>query len=283
MNETLLARLNRFQIIGLIVGLIGLALCVVGAFVNTDNFFGAYLFGYLFWLGLALGCFVVAMIHYLTAGQWGEETRRVYEAGYMTLPLMAVLFLPIFFGVHRLYPWARPDEVASDKVLQAKAHYENFPMFTGRMIVIFAIWIVMALLLRRWSVAQDQTKDVAPLRRMRTLSGPGIVIYGLTTTVAFVDWVMSLEADWHSTMFPVIIWIGQVLSAYAFATMALAWFKEYKPISGLQLTAPFHQLGNLLLAFVIFWTYVGFGQLLIIWSGNLPHEITWYLHHIEGR
>lgn len=283
MNETLLARLNRFQIIGWIVGLIGLALCVVGAFVNTGAFFGAYLFGYLFWLGLALGCFVVAMIHYLTAGRWGEATRRVLEAGYMTLPLMAVLFVPIFFGVGHLYPWARPDEVASDKVLRAKAHYENFPMFTGRMIVVFAIWIVMALLLRRWSLAQDQTKDVAPLRRIRTLSGPGIVIYGLTTTVAFVDWVMSLEADWHSTMFPVIIWIGQVLTAYAFATMALAWFKEYKPISGLQLTAPFHQLGNLLLAFVIFWTYVGFGQLLIIWSGNLPHELIWYLHHIEGH
>jgi hypothetical protein len=283
MNESLLAKLNRFQNIGLLVGIIGLVLCAIGAFASTDRFFAAYLFGYLFWLSLALGCFVVAMIHYLTAGRWGEETRRFLEAGYMTLPMLAILFVPIFFGVGRLYPWARPEEVAADKVLQAKVHYENFPMFIGRTIFVFAVWIVMALLLRRWSMEQDQTKDAAPLRRMRTLSGPGLVIYGLTTTVAFVDWVMSLEADWYSSMFPVIIWIGQILSACAFAIMALAWFKDYEPISRLQLTTPFHQLGNLLLAFVVFWTYVAFGQLLIIWSGNLPHEIKWYLHHIAGH
>jgi hypothetical protein len=283
MNETLRAKLTRFQSTGLIVGIIGLVLCVIAAFASTDRFFAAYLFGYLFWLGLALGCFVVAMIHYLTAGRWGDETRRFLEAGYMTLPMMAILFVPIFFGVRRLYPWARPAEVAADKVLQAKAQYENFAMFTARVIIVFAVWIVMALCLRRWSVAQDQTKDVTPLRRMRTLSGPGVVIYGLTTTIAFVDWVMSLEADWYSSMFPVIIWIGQILAACAFATLLLAWFKDYEPIRGLKLTTPFHQLGNLLLAFVVFWTYVAFGQMLIIWAGNLPHEITWYLHHIAGH
>lgn len=283
MNETLRARLNRFQGIGLLVGILGLVLCAIGAFTHNVNFFSAYLFAYLFWLGLALGCFCVAMIHYLTAGRWGEGTRRVLEAGYMTLPVMAVLFVPIFFGLKRLYPWARPDEVAKTKPLQLLASYENFPWFVARMIIVFAIWIVMAWLLRRWSLAQDETKDPGPLRKMRTLSGPGLVIYGLTTTVAFVDWVMSLEPGWYSTMFPVIIWIGQVLVAYAFATMGLRWFQQHEPISRMSLGAAYYQLGNLLLAFVIFWTYVSFGQLLIIWSGNLPHEIDWYLHHIAGR
>ncbi|MDB6021409.1 MAG: hypothetical protein JWQ04_1266 [Pedosphaera sp.] len=283
MNETLRGKLDRFQMAGLVIGLIGVALCVLGAFVSTDQFFISYLFAYVFWLGLALGCLAVAMIHYLTGGRWGDETRRVFEAGYMTLPLMALLFLPILFGVNHLYPWAKPAEVAVNKVLQGKSHYLNFSMFIARYIFVFAVWTIMAWLLRQWSVAQDQTADLAPLRRMRTLSGPGLVIYVLTATVAFVDWVMSLEPDWYSTMFPVIVCISQILTAFAFSTMMLAWFRHYEPLSEFRLTAQFHQLGNLLLAFVIFWTYVSFGQFLIIWAGNLPHEIVWYLHRIAGH
>ncbi len=282
MNETLRSQLNRFQTAGLMVGVIGLALCAVGAFASTAQFFIAYLFGYLFWLGLALGCFGVAMIHYLTGGRWGNETRRFLEAGFMTLPLMALLFIPIFFGLRYLYPWARPAEVAADKVLQNRAAYSNLPMFAVRMIFVFAVWIVMAWLLRKWSLQQDQTKDVAPTRRMRSLSGPGMVIYPLTATFAFVDWIMSAEPDWYSTMFPVIICISQILTAYAFVIILLHYFGNFKPMSEMALTTPFHHLGNLLLAFVIFWTYVGFGQFLIIWSGNLPHEIIWYLHRIAG-
>jgi len=283
MNETLRSKLNRFQLTGLAVGLVGLGICVFGAFARTAQFFPSYLFAYLFWLGLALGCFGVGMIHYLTGGRWGDPTRRFLEAGFMTLPLMAVLFVPIFFGLNHLYPWARPAEVADSKILQNKAAYMNFPAFAGRMVFFFAVWILMAWLLRKWSLEQDRTKDVAPTRRMRSLSGPGIVIYPLTVTFAYIDWVMSLEPDWYSTMFGVIICAGQVLMAFAFITLLLAWFKNYEPISGVITATPFHHLGNLLLSFVVFWTYVCFGQLLIIWSGNLPHEISWYLHRIAGN
>lgn len=282
MNETLRSQLNRFQAIGLIIGLIGLALCAVGAFVSTAQFFVSYLFGYLFWLSLALGCFGVAMIHYLTGGRWGNETRRFLEAGFMTLPLLALLFVPLFFGLNFLYPWARPAEVAVNKVLQERAPYYTFTTFTIRAAFFFAIWIVMAWLLRKWSLQQDQTKDVAPTKRMRTLSGPGMVIYPLTVTFAFIDWIMSTEPEWYSTMFPVIICIGQILSAYAFVIILLNYFRCFEPMSEMTLTTPFHHLGNLLLTFVIFWTYVSFGQLLIIWSGNLPHEIVWYLHRKAG-
>jgi hypothetical protein len=282
MNETLRSQLNRFQAIGLIIGLIGLALCAVGAFVSTAQFFISYLFGYLFWLGLALGCFGVAMIHYLTGGRWGNETRRFLEAGFMTLPLMALLFVPLFFGLGYLYPWAQPALVASNKVLQNRAPYYTFPMFTVRVVFVFVIWIVMTRLLRKWSLEQDQTKDVTPTRRMRTLSGPGMVIYPLTATFVYIDWIMSIEPDWYSTMFPVIICIGQILSAYALVIILLNYFRNFEPMSELILTTPFHHLGNLLLAFVIFWTYVGFGQFLIIWAGNLPHEIIWYLHRVAG-
>jgi len=118
---------------------------------------------------------------------------------------------------------------------------------------------------------------------MRTLSGPALVIYPLTGTLAFVDWVMSMEPDWYSTMFPVIVFIGQILTAFAFGILMLAWLGKFEPLSKLPLTPQFHQLGNLLLAFVVFWTYVSFGQFLIVWAGNLPHEIGWYLHRIAGH
>jgi hypothetical protein len=283
MNETLLSKLNRVQLAGLIMGVAGLVGCAVGAFLDTARFFPAYLFGYLFWLGLALGCFGVAMIHYLTGGRWGNPTRRFLEAGYMTLPLMAALFVPIFFGLSRLYPWARPAAVAASKVLQHKASYMNSTAFVVRMIFYFLVWIVMTWLLRKWSLEQDRTSEVEPTRRMRVLSGPGIVIYPLTTTFAYVDWIMSLETDWYSTMFGVIICAGQVLVAFVFITILLAWFKNYEPVSQATTPAPFHQLGNLILSFVVFWTYVSFGQFLIIWSGNLPREIVWYLHRTGGN
>ena len=149
----------------------------------------------------------------------------------MTLPLMALLFVPIFFGLKYLYPWARPAAVAANKVLQNKAAYMNAPGFIGRMIFCFLVWIIMAWRLRKWSLEQDQTSDLAPTRRMRTLSGPGIVIYPLTTTFAYIDWIMSLEADWYSTMFGVIICAGQMLVAFVFITLLLAWLKNYEPIS----------------------------------------------------
>ena len=242
MNETLRSQLNRFQLTGLVVGLIGLTLCVVGAFASTAQFFISYLFGYLFWLGLALGCFGVAMIHYLTGGRWGNETRRFLEAGFMTLPLMALLFVPIIFGLGYLYPWAQPATVAGSIVLQSRVPYLNFPMFTLRASFVFAVWIVIARLLRKWSLKQDQTMDVAPTRQMRTLSGPGMVIYPLTVTFAYIDWVMSIELNWYSTMFPVIICISQILSAYAFVIILLNYFRNFEPMSEMSLTTPFHHL-----------------------------------------
>ena len=283
MNEMLLSRVNRAQRAALGLGALLLGACGVGALFNARQFFISYLFAYLFWLGLSLGCLCAAMIHHLTGGRWGDVTRRFLEAGYMTLSLMSVLFLPMFAGLHDLYSWARPAEVAASEVLRHRAHYLNVPGFAGRAVFFFIVWIGMALCLRKWSRQQDQTADAAPTRQARTLSGPGVVIYALTVTFAWVDWLLSLEPDWYSTMFPVIICGGQILSAIAFAILLLAWFREYPPFLTVVEPGQFHHLGNLLLTFVMFWTYVCFGQLLIIWSGNLPHEIVWYLHRIAGR
>lgn len=277
------ARINQVQLGALSVGLVALGFTAYGAFVERAQFFFSYLFGYLFWLGLSLGCFLVAMIHTLTGGRWGYPTRRFLEAGFLVLPLMLVLFIPIFFGLHELYPWDRAGDLAADKALRERQVYENTWAWIARVIFFLGVWIWISQLLRKWSLEQDATTDAGPTRKARTLSGPGIVIYCLLGTFAFVDWVMSLEVHWYSTMFAVIIIIGQILVAYAFSVVLLTLFRNQQPLTAVVSKAQYHQLGNLLLAFVMFWTYVSFGQLLIVYSGDKPDELDWYLHRIASN
>jgi hypothetical protein len=283
MNKLLRNKISRIQFVALVFGMLGLAGFAIGFFVFHQRNFYSYLFGFLFWFDFTLGCLIVAMMHHLTGGRWGFVTRRIYEAGFMTLPLMLVFFIPIFFGVHELYPWAKPAILSAKETVAHKHIYLNQTWFVIRAIIYFAIWILMAIPLRNWSLAQDTTADVTPTRRMRTLSGPGIVIASLVITAAVIDWIMSLESDWYSTIFAVIIMGGEVLMAFALAVLLLAILRKFLPVASAATTLHFHQLGNLLLTFVMFWTYVAFGQLLIIWSGNLPHEISWYLHRIAGN
>jgi hypothetical protein len=282
MNE-ILFKLNRLQKISFAAGALFLILSAIGVAFEPREFFVSYLWAFIFWIGLTLGCFNAAMIHYLTGGRWGNSTRRFLEAGFMTLPIMAILFIPTLFGLHELYPWARPNEVSSDKILQQKIVYENFSAFLIRAIFFFGIWILVATRLRKWSLQQDLTPDVAPTIKMRTLSGPGIVIVPLTVTFAFVDWIMAIEPAWFSTVFGVILLAGQIVVAIAFAVLLLAWLRPHWLFREVANEKQFHDLGNLLLAFVMFWTYVAFSQFLIIYSGNQPHEIGWYLRRIAGN
>jgi hypothetical protein len=281
-TEGIESRLSGLQTKALIAGLLGLGFCVVGAFANSKQFFISYLFGYLFWLGVALGCLGFLMVHHLTGGRWGFAIRRFYEAAIMTLPLMALLFVPVCFGLHDLYSWADPQAVAADPVLRHRSAYMNAPAFIIRAALFFVIWVTIASLLNKWSFQQDGIREVEPTRKLRTLSGPGIALYPLTATFVLVDWVLSLEPNWYSTMFLVLIVIGQMLAGLAFGIMLLAWLSKTKPIADVATTTHFHHLGMLLLAFVMLWTYLAFGQLLVIYSGNLPQEIGWYLHRIAG-
>ncbi|MBA3833835.1 MAG: hypothetical protein H0X34_18460 [Chthoniobacterales bacterium] len=277
--EALVGRRSR---IALGVGVACLLLCLLGWFVNPRQFFISYLVAEVVWLGVGLGCMAFLMIHYLTGGKWGWAVRRFFEAAAKTLPLVGLLFIPICFGIHYLYPWAMPDRVAVDPVLRHKQPYLSVPFFVIRAVIVFGIWSWMAWLMNKWSREQDETLDLAPLKRLRKLSGPGLVIYPLTITVVFVDWVMSLEADWYSTMFPVLVCMGQMLSGLAFVILLLAWIGPRTSLSEIIGKENFHHLGSLLLAFTMLWAYLAFSQLLVIWSGDLPHEISWYLHRIAG-
>jgi hypothetical protein len=274
---------GRLKALSLGIGMVGLAASVVGWILAPGDFFPSYLFAHLFFLGLSLGSLGLLMIHHLTAGYWGYSIRRLLESAIANLPLLAVLFIPVCFGLPELYPWENPAIVAADKVLRARHYYLNTPGYIIRSAVIFAIWIIMARYLLKWSAEQDTTVSVQPTIKMRKLSGPGLVIYPVAMTFAAMDWLMSLERDWYSTMFAVIICIGQILSALAFVILLLsgvARSKQLAPIIGREDT--FHKIGNLLLAFTMLWAYVQFGQLLVIWSGNLPHEISWYLNRVRG-
>jgi hypothetical protein len=282
MNPALKFRLGRIQLIALCVGLAGNLLSCLGAWSNLKQFLFSYLFAWLFWMGLTSGCVLVTMIHQLTGGRWGYPTRRFFEAGTTVLPLMLLLFIPVLLGVSDLYPWAVPAEVTSDPVLFQRRTYQNVPAFLLRTLLFFAVAMVMAWLLRKWSLQQDATSDAAPTRKARTLSGPGVAGYVLLATFVYVDWIMSLERNWYSTMFAVIILAGQVLLAYAFGVIMLTLLKNAPPIAAVVQSVHYHHLGNLLLTFVLFWTYVSFGQLLIIYSGDIPQEIDWYLHRMAG-
>ena len=265
---------THLQRIALIAGGAGLALCALGALLSVDHFFRSYLVAYQFWLGIALGCLAILMLQHLTGGVWGAILRRLLEAGSRTLLLLAVLFLPLALGVGHLYRWTHEE-------VHHRA-YLNVPFFLVRAAVYFAVWLVVGYFLNRWSARQDRDPDPTLPRRFQLLSAPGLVLYGLTITFASIDWAMSLQPEWYSTIYPVMFATGQVLAGLAFAIVALLLLSTRPPLAGLIGPAHLRDLGNLLLAFVMLWAYMAISQFLLIWSGNLPEENVWYLRRIEG-
>src|SRR5438876_10731006 len=265
----------------LIAGAAGLAVSVVGLIVNVTQFLQSYLMAYMFVLGIALGSLALGMVHQLSGGAWGVVIRRPIGAATRTLPVLTALFLPILFGMHRLYGWTDPALVARDEALQHKHVYLNTPFFVVRAGIYFLVWNALTYFLNAWSLEQDETADPRVARRMQLLSAGGLVAYGLTITFASFDWLMSLEPHWFSTIYGVLILGGQGLSAMAFLIAVLVWLSRRPPLDRIIVPAHFHDLGNLLLAFVMLWAYFSFSQYLIIWAGNLPQEISWYLHRTE--
>jgi len=274
-----------FQQRALIVGIAGVAICVLGAFFNSEQFFRSYLLAYVFWVGIALGCFAILMLQHMSGGAWGLVIRRLLESATRTFPLLAVLFIPIAIGVRSIYIWAGPHAGEGNEALQHaldhKAPYLNVPFFIGRAVFYFAIWILLSYLLNKWSLEQDRTKHRPLTTRLQGISGPGLVLYGFTVTFASIDWIMSLEPQWFSTIFGVLVMGGQGLSAMAFIIAAVVVLSRYKPLSEVIKPSHLHDLGKLMLAFLMLWAYFGFSQFLIIWSGNLPEEIPWYVRRLQ--
>ena len=274
----LVPELKSLQSKLLMAGGIGGALCAVGLLMNPTQFVRSFLPAYMWMLSITLGSLGLAMVHQVSGGAWGVVIRRILGAATRTLPLLTILFIPIALGLDALYPWADADHVATDPILQWKQPYLNVPFFLIRAAIYFAAWNVIAYLLNRWSVEQDETGDPAIPRKMQVLSAGGLLAYGLTITFAAFDWLMSLEPHWFSTMYGVLVMGGQALSSMAFAIFVLAWLVRRAPFDELITANHFHDLGNLMMGFTMLWTYFGFSQYLIIWAANIPEETEWYLH-----
>jgi hypothetical protein len=261
----------------------GAALLVLlgGSFFNRQEFFRAYLSAYLFMIGFPLGSLAILMLHHLVGGRWGFMTQRLLEAAVGTMPLAALLFLPLLLGQQELYPWARPD-AAADPILQEKSVYLNMPFFWARAAIYFAVWISLSEVLRRWSLAQDQSADPNLTDRLQSLGGPGLVLYGLTVTFSAIDWAMSLEPHWYSTIYGLIFVLNDGLAALALVICAAAFLVERGALGPVAGADRFHDLGNLLLALVMLWAYLNFSQFMIIWVENLHEEIPWVLRRTAG-
>jgi hypothetical protein len=274
---------QRSLIIGGLFGVLSLVL----AFIRPDEFYRAYLLGFMCWLGVALGSMAIVMIRHLTGGGWGTVIRRILGAAMRTLPLLAILFIPVFFGIRHLYIWAQPLSNIEDKHLrehleQITQTYLTVNGFIIRAIFYFAVWNVLSFLLSKWSKETDRPNAPDNSGRFKAVSGPGLILYGFTISFAAIDWVMSLDPSWISTIFGLIILIGEVLSAMCFAIVVERILFDYKPMSEMLKPDFVHDHGKWMLAFIMVWAYFNFSQWLIIWAGNLPAEITFYLRRLSG-
>lgn len=261
-------------------GMVGLVLSAIGVVIWPAPFLRSYLVSYLFLLGIGIGSLVILMIHHLTGGRWGAVVRRLLESGSRTLPTLAILFLPIALGLRKIYSWSTPQ--SGHELVGFQAEYLSIFGFVIRAIVYFACWLGLAYLMNRWSRRENETGDRRLADRMRALSGPGLVLCGLTLTFASVDWLMSLQPDWYSTIFSMVFAGGQALTAMAFVVLLLALLLDQPQLAELVTPKTRIDLGNLLLTFVMFWAYVSFSQFLLIWMGNLPDEIAWYSPRVYG-
>jgi len=274
--------IDTLQRIAAIIGAIGLVASVVGAMSDPGQFYRSYLVAFLWVLGPTLGCLALLMVHHLSGGAWGLGIRRLLEAAARTVPLVAILFVPIVLGMTYLYEWTDAHKVATDAALKHKEPYLNATAFVGRALFYFIVWGALAFILTGWSRAQDFTPTPPPAdRKFRTLSGPGILIYGITITFASFDWVMSLDPHWYSTVFGLLFMVGQGLTGIAFTAVVAFIVSRRPPMDHVLSPEKFHDYGKLMLAFTMLWAYLAFSQFLIIWSANLPEEVTYYVRRLN--
>jgi hypothetical protein len=274
--------LKKYQNIATFVGLIFLLALVAGFFIaGPQQFLRSYLVGLYFWFGAGMGCLVMLIIHFVSGGAWGMMIRRPLEAGTRTLYVMWLLFLPLLIFAPKLYFWADPAN-AGDKIVQAKHLYLNVPFLWIRWLIYGVIWLGLTTLLNRWSRLEDETKSVKYSSALEKLSGPGIVAYFFTITFASVDYLMSLDVTWASTIYGFLVAAGQALTAMSVVVATLVLLGKYTPMNHAITKRHLHDLGKLMLAIVMMWAYLSFSQYLIIYSANLPQEITWYVRRLNG-
>ena len=275
----------------LVIGVVATVISLVLAFTSPKMFFRGYLLSFMDWLGICLGSMAILMVRHLTGGGWGMVIRRILGAAMRTLPLMFVLFLPLaFLGVPTLYPWAMPLEAIENPTIREHLAKNKFITngyleqhgFIHRGIFYFVIWGVIVFLLSKWSREQNSPPVRDNSARFKAVSGPGLIIFAFTISFAAIDWVMSLDPSWISTIYGLLFVAGELLAGLCFAVVIERILFRYKPMSELLRPDFVHDHGKFMLTFIMVWAYFSFSQWLIIWSGNLPEEITWYVRRLHG-
>ena len=274
-------QIGQWQRRALLAGIAGVLLAITGFVLDREQFLRSYLYAYVYWTGMSLGCMGILLLHHVVGGKWGMVIRRMCEAGTRMLPYMFLLLIPVLLSIPTLYVWARPEAV-NDANIQTKAAYLNVPFFIGRTVFYFAIWFLYSHRLNKWSAEQDRTGDEQLIGKMRSFSAPGLVVFVMTATFAFIDWIMSLEPHWFSTIYGAMFLIGEVLESFAFVIALAIVLARWSPLKEYMTPQHLHDLGNLMFAFMVLWAYLSFSQFIIIWAGNLPEEIPWYLRRLNG-
>jgi hypothetical protein len=281
--DTARPQIDRVQKRALACGVVGLILTVALGFTNWQQFFRSYLVAYVYWMVFAMGCLAILQLHHMTGGRWGLPIRRILEAGTRTIPAMTVLFVPVLFGMSRLYPWMQADSLGDDPAGNFRRAYLSPHFFIVRAVVYFAIWNLLAGLQNKWSAEQDRTGDPALKQRMSSLAAPGTILWALSWSWAMIDWVMTLEPTWYSSIYGMVFMVIACLAALSFCVVMLRLLNDYEPLRDSYDPARLNDIGNLMLTFTLLWTYMSFAQFLIIWSGNLKQEIPWYMTRAFGR
>ncbi len=243
---------------------------------------GAVVFGWLFWVCLSIGCASLVVLHHTLRGSWGLPLLRVWEAGAKTLYFMWIGFVALYFMREKLYAWAVPDMVKTDHILQNRAIYMNPTGFLIRGLIYFTIWIVWSSLLTASARKQDASGDTNLAVKRMTTGAFGIVFFVIAINFAMTDWIMTLDPHWYSTIFGVWFVICNALCAMAFAVYQIVSKADKAPYAGLVTAQTTRDWGNMLLMLCMVWAYFTFSQFLIIWSGNIPEEVGYFHHRLQG-
>lgn len=283
---------RKFPLIGIGLGVGCLALAFVLGVANvTDShgktaeshqqFYLSYLTAFMFWLSICLGGLFFTIIQHGTRAGWSIVVRRIAENWMAVLPIFAILVVPLFLGQHDLYHWSHEGVLEEDLLLSRKANYFDGGFYTARSIIVLALWILVAMAFYRWSTKQDKTGDHALSHKMRWWAPLGIVVFAISTTVAAIDWMMSLDPHWYSTIFGVYYFAGIVMASGAAFILSSMALQKSGVLKDAITTEHYHDLGKWTFAFIIFWTYIGFSQFFLIWYANIPEETIWYGHRMS--
>jgi hypothetical protein len=276
--------IKRWGMIALGVGAVATIAWAVGTYMNVEQGLRSWLLGFIFWGGIGIGSLGLLMLQYLTGGAWGVVGRRFFEAGARTWPLIAIMFLPLAVGVKSLYEFTHM--AADDPLVLHRGWYMDWKWWIVRAFVYIALFALLSALLNKWSANQDKAEGYEAtngwLAKASRFCGPTLVIYALVVTFAVVDWMMILDPRWFSTIWGLLFVAGWALSCLSFMITVLAALADKAPMNRILGKRHFHDLGKLMLALVMVWAYFNFSQFLIIWSGNLPEETTWYIRRMHG-